>query len=128
MLEDNIIEGNFENDISIQNELEIQGLDIGSTPVEIDGPDEVEELNPYTPLGTFRIDENMPDELKKQLEKINHQSAELNNVMMKPVEADQIEMNVQNEEDEDYVDEEEQSIEDDIVEDDNVSEEIGDLF
>lgn len=84
------------------------------------------QLDPYEVMSTFKIDENMPDELKQQLEKFNRQTENLNNIMTGHIKDDPEYANTF---DDDSLEEDSDDIieEDDILEEDD-GEEIGDLF
>lgn len=92
--------------------------------------EETETLEPITPIETFKIDENMPDELKAQLEKFNKKTESLNKVIAESVEPDPSDLETDDDDVDDDNDDEDGDIEEtteDIVEDDS-DEEMGDLF
>lgn len=95
------------------------------SPIVDESVEEV-QLDPYEVMSTFKIDENMPDELKQQLEKFNRQTENLNNIMTGNIEDDSEYANTL---DDDLLEEESDEVmeEDNIIEDEE-SEEIGDLF
>lgn len=90
------------------------------------------EQEPYEPVGLFRIDENMPEELKQQLAKFNKQTQNMNQILSSS-NSEVEELNDFSSEDnsnDDYdADDDTVDNDDSIIEEDSISvEEIGDLF
>lgn len=77
-----------------------------------------------TSIEPFKIDENMPDELKQQLEKFNNKVNNLNIIRNEDVSAD---ISIDNEEESD--DDNEEVVENGEIDEENISlDDIGDLF
>lgn len=98
-------------------------IDIESAAGFDDVDDSVEEVvEPYEKIETFKIDDNMPEELKAQLEKFNRQTENLNNIMTTPITTDDFDTF------DDDDDTEELEEDDEEIEEDDDTEELGDLF
>ena len=105
-------------------------IDIESAAGFDDVDDSVDEVvEPYEKIETFKIDDNMPEELKAQLEKFNRQTENLNNIMTTPITTDDFDTS-DDDDDTEALEEDEEEIEEDDeeIEEDDDTEELGDLF